>query len=271
MSMNQTNEIIDDTVDEIFDIVIPCQKGFEIWAYLSIYSLINCSSKPDRLRIWLGIDLNDTYLYPDESETFQKIKNHFPNIVQIKYIRSGYPKGSDSHRECIQQLLKYCQHKYSVIIDSDCVILKKDWDVWSEKILENFDIIGGEILSAPFLMIMLEDNRKKGETLTNDNILTLNSISNQDGPKTLIYQSELIATHFGSHTLTNFFEPCIYYPGEEEMLAKFSDYQTPVKKHSKVKRELLDDWLKGIEMWFSSKNIGMNSEFITIKQHLEEL
>lgn len=207
----------DEKMDESIDIVIACVKGYEIYLYFCMYMLIHLAEKPNRLNFIIGIDLNN-------SNSSQSIKcvhlNNLTDKKEIFFIKTGQPRSSLSHGIMMNQLTRKPKSKYVVLIDTDVILLQKNWDtiLINKMESENIDVIISEMEHVNNFVIF-----------KNDKITPLNINYMPPQPLCSYRNDEMISNTKLFNTLPNFVDAKfgeIYFYGDEKFLLD-TCYQFP--------------------------------------------
>jgi hypothetical protein len=101
-------------------------KGSENFAYSCLFTMIKFAKNPDKLNIYLGVDMNQERA-TEKNIRLKKIKELVPDI-NIEIITTGYRRSSLSHSIILNKLYEKFKNKYGIIMDNDVIFLKKNWD-----------------------------------------------------------------------------------------------------------------------------------------------
>lgn len=126
------------------EIAIPVIAGFEEYAELCITNLIRSSIFSKRLIFHIGIDLNnkDSKNIPERTAELKKLNQVEGPKVNVYRISTGFSRSSLSHSIVVNQLVSKFTNDIGMIMDSDTMIMQKDWDRTIVQLMGQYDIVG---------------------------------------------------------------------------------------------------------------------------------
>ncbi len=123
---------------DIIEIGYICSDNAEKYIFFSLQSILKTCTEPKNLSILIGIN---TYQY--NSSVFNPLRDKFFSFTEYN-THSDYSHPSMNHGYSVDLLFyNYFKHEIGMIVDSDIVFLKKNWDSILLRQLSNKNIIIG--------------------------------------------------------------------------------------------------------------------------------